>query len=322
MASTISPDVFRAQVASGRLAPVYALYGNDGLLRSELAALVAGTIDEGLKAFNCDRFFVPDAKGEARKKLWAILDCARTLPMMAPRRVVVVMSTEKLLAALTKDDQGRDCPELVAWREYLHRPSPETTLVLSLESADERLSGAKSLLNQATVVECSPLGNKTTRAWDRRARAERWLQASAKRAGVRIDNRAVSLFAEYFNADIGRLRAEFERLLIYASESRTISEQMAVEVMGRQGLADTWALNGAIESREVGRALRELKLKLDDGEVPFMILGQIRAATARFEDPRRLVLAADLLFRTDVALKTSGGEPRVLLERLVIELCG
>jgi hypothetical protein len=31
--------------------------------------------------------------------------------------------------------------------------------------------------------------------------------------------------------------------------------------------------------------------------------------------------AVDALFRTDVDLKSSGGDPRVLLERLVIELC-
>jgi len=28
------------------------------------------------------------------------------------------------------------------------------------------------------------------------------------------------------------------------------------------------------------------------------------------------------LLRTDLALKSSGGEPQVLLERLVVELCG
>ena len=31
--------------------------------------------------------------------------------------------------------------------------------------------------------------------------------------------------------------------------------------------------------------------------------------------------AVDALFRTDLDLKQSGGDPRVLLERLVVELC-
>ena len=32
--------------------------------------------------------------------------------------------------------------------------------------------------------------------------------------------------------------------------------------------------------------------------------------------------AVEALFRTDLALKSSGGDPRVLIERLVVELCG
>jgi len=37
--------------------------------------------------------------------------------------------------------------------------------------------------------------------------------------------------------------------------------------------------------------------------------------------PNRVAGAVDALFRTDLDLKTSGGDPRVLLERLVVELC-
>jgi DNA polymerase III delta subunit len=36
----------------------------------------------------------------------------------------------------------------------------------------------------------------------------------------------------------------------------------------------------------------------------------------------RLPAAIDALLRTDLALKSSGGDPRILLERLVVELCG
>ena len=37
---------------------------------------------------------------------------------------------------------------------------------------------------------------------------------------------------------------------------------------------------------------------------------------------RRIPEAVDALLRTDLALKSSGGDPQVLLERLVVELCG
>jgi len=37
--------------------------------------------------------------------------------------------------------------------------------------------------------------------------------------------------------------------------------------------------------------------------------------------PNRVPAAIEALFRTDLDLKSSGGDPRVLLERLVVELC-
>ena len=64
---------------------------------------------------------------------------------------------------------------------------------------------------------------------------------------------------------------------------------------------------------------------MEAGAVPYMMLGQlawfVRDKLGNI-DPRRVPSAVDALFRTDLDLKTSGGDPRVLLERLVLELCG
>ena len=65
-------------------------------------------------------------------------------------------------------------------------------------------------------------------------------------------------------------------------------------------------------------------LALESGGVSYQILGQLawfvreRLTTA---DPRRVPAAVEALFRTDLELKSSGGDPRVLLERLVVDLC-
>jgi hypothetical protein len=55
-----------------------------------------------------------------------------------------------------------------------------------------------------------------------------------------------------------------------------------------------------------------------------MILGQLGwLVRSKFPmiAPGELRSAVDALFRTDGDLKRSAGEPRVLLERLVVELC-
>jgi hypothetical protein len=58
--------------------------------------------------------------------------------------------------------------------------------------------------------------------------------------------------------------------------------------------------------------------------VPYKILGQLAWFVREklpFVDVRRVRPAIEALFRTDLDLKSSGGDARVLLERLVVELC-
>ena len=54
--------------------------------------------------------------------------------------------------------------------------------------------------------------------------------------------------------------------------------------------------------------------------MPVMLMGQLRWVAEQLP-ASRLRNAIEALFRTDLALKSSGGEPRVLLERFVVELC-
>ena len=61
---------------------------------------------------------------------------------------------------------------------------------------------------------------------------------------------------------------------------------------------------------------------MDNGAVPYMILGQL-AWFVRTKVPAPKVSAAvEAVFRTDLAIKTSAGDPRVLLGTdLVVEVC-
>ena len=63
---------------------------------------------------------------------------------------------------------------------------------------------------------------------------------------------------------------------------------------------------------------------LDAGAPPEKILGQLGwLVRTKFPAiaPARSAGAVEALFRTDLDLKRSAGDPRVLLERLVVELC-
>ena len=81
----------------------------------------------------------------------------------------------------------------------------------------------------------------------------------------------------------------------------------------------------AVERGDAREALRQIRVVTDAGEAPFMTLGQIgwwvRNKLPQMGSPDRVRAAVDAVFRTDLAMKSSGGEPRILLERLVVELC-
>ena len=96
----MKPAEVRAQIAAGRTGPLYLLEGDDLQSRHDLALEFAGLVDEGLQAFNVERFYANEAStaGARDQMITTLLAAARTFPMMAPRRVIVIHEAERLLS--------------------------------------------------------------------------------------------------------------------------------------------------------------------------------------------------------------------------------
>ncbi len=334
-AAALTSARFLQEIAAGRVRPVSLLVGPDDQLKAEIVARIVGTIDEELRPFNVDKIFPADNREEARKQFWNVMQIVRTPPMMAMRRAVVVAQTEKLLPIFKQGDgdapapepragakKGRRTPargageaELDALSAYLDAPAPDCALVfVAGDKLNGALKAAKLIEAHAAVVPCDPLEGA--------GRAAAWVRTAAEGEGVRVDPAAAALLASLSGGDIGRLRAEFERALLFASGGGIITEAAVREVVGAPTTQDPWAMTNAIERGDGATALRELAMKLDAGEFPFMILGQIGWYARTKTRATRVAPAVEAVFRTDLALKTSRGDPRVLLERLVVELCG
>jgi hypothetical protein len=78
----------------------------------------------------------------------------------------------------------------------------------------------------------------------------------------------------------------------------------------------------AVKDGDVRRALKELAALFDAGVVPQPILGQIRWGAGTLRPQERVAWALGRVLETDIRMKTSMGNPRHLLECLVVELCG
>ena len=303
---TISEAEVKRQLESGTLAPLYLIVGSDEAAKIALAGSFLNLIDEGLRAFNSDRLYGGEAKPID------VIEAARTLPMMAPRRIVLLVHADRLLEP-KKESEETD-RGLQAFEAYISSPVDTCTLVLVADKLDQRRKMAKLLLSKAVVVNCSGPSEP--------AEIAKWVRDRVAQAGLAIEPRAARLAADRIGPDISRLRSDVERLVLYAADKKSITEDDVKELIAAATSDDDWGVTNAIERRDAGRALRELGAMIDNGGVPYMILGQLAWFVRTKVPPQKVDAAVEAVFRTDLAMKTSAGDPRVLLERLVVELCG
>ena len=301
----LATSALRKQISSGETAPIYALIGGDEMEKSAVAAEFADMVDEGLRAFNVERMY----GGEM--KVSDLVDAANTLPMMVPRRVVIVLESEKLF--IPKRESKASEEELQRLEEFLQSPAETTSVVFVCGALDMRRRVVKKLVNVAQVINCGIIENE--------ADAERWVKVRAAREGINLDPATPRALVARAGLDVVRLRAGLERVSLYAMGQATITPEDVRHAVPAGPEAHTdFGIANAIQRNDVREALREVGRSLESGMVPFMILGQIRLAAGRLP-ARRVKSAVDAVFRTDIALKSSGGDPRILIERLVVELC-
>ena len=324
----MTPTQVRAQIAAGATAPLYLVESDDLASRQEVAQAFLALVDEGLHAFNVATFFARDATtADGRDAIYgAILATARTLPMMAPRRLVVVHDAEALLTPRRVKDEDGEAPAAAKRRAkglspaeefeaYIERPEPTTTLVLETAGLDRGRRVTKLLLAQAVVVNCGEL-----RTADELAR---WLQARLDRDEMRIEPAATRALADAVGLDLGRIRSEVDKLVLYAAGESTITAAHVRDVvMPVDDSSGVFALIDFLKSSNAAAAAREVDALFESGSPGPMILGQIRAAVGQLRPDARARRALSAVLEADLALKTSRGEPRYVLERLVIELCG
>lgn len=332
----MTPQAFRDQIAAGKADPIYVILGDDDHEKAALAVALGEMVEEDLRAFNVERLYA----GDAIVTPGLVTEAARTLPMIAPRRVVVVLQAERLFDPKKKrkgEEAGDDGDEvagtLEALVDYFADPSPTTALAFLFSNPDggkgpadiplaKNLKITKALVKAATLVVCTGLDGGKDPA--------RWIEQQACAAGLAVDRPVIARLLQVSGSDPGRLRADVEKLLLFARGAPRLTLEHVAAISGApEHHSEDWALVNAVQRGDVVSALRELKAELDDGDsgTPFRVLGQLGAAVRnpRSRTPfpsRRVPEAVDALLRTDLALKSSGGDPQVLLERLVVELCG
>lgn len=338
-------DALRTHIKKRELQRVYLFVGEDIKLAGRMVDGIEGTVDEADRPFAVDRVYAGEPGGFPVD----IAASCRSLPMLGDRRLVIVMRAEKLLKPKRAGKSGDEDTEepgdsadstdaesaasdMTPLEDYLAAPSDFATLVFVATEIDRGRRFTKQLVAKGHVVQFGGIRAEGTRGGPNasdiaaaQAGAARFVQEEMNREGRTIEPGAVKILAARSGGDISKLRGDLERLLLLTQGAATISAADADEVATGTAQLDDWGMTNAIGDGDAARALREVALRFDRGDSPHQMVGQLRWwVSNRLVEaaPDRVKAALDALLRTDLALKSSGGDDRVLIERLIVELTG
>lgn len=231
------------------LPPVILLAGDEGFLMERYTQQLAEVgVPADMRDFNFDTLYCPDAG--ARR----IIEIARSFPMMAEKRMLIVKDIQKMPAA-----------ELTALTKYAQQANQSTCLILLYRSANLKQKGIRDLRAHAHFIECKKL-------YDNQALA--WLESELREKGRKIERDAISLLIMQVGTNLRDLMNEVEKLLLFVDAEQTITSAEVASVAGFRKEYTIFSLQNAIGERNLKLAL-EIYDRIRHGTPVQVILFQI-----------------------------------------------
>lgn len=325
----MTPGELEAELAAGRLRPAYLLAGGDALLREDgRRAIESAVLGDGVRDFDFDRL-----DGE-RCTPAALEDALRALPVLAPRRLVLLREPE------ARRRGGEALAESLEVRIAGLADPPVAVLLVVAERVDARTRWVRAFREPAVRVDCEPpRGQREIAAFVRR---------EAARQGVALASGAAESLAERIGPQLLLLRQEIAKASLFAGPGRPVTPAHVAETASDAAEEPIWSLTDAIGEGRSADALALLARVEAAGAAPPALLGSLAShfrklarlrsggriaaapfalrkleAQARRYTPGRLRACLHALHDADERLKGRGELPAGLaLERLVLALAG
>lgn len=331
-------EFFKGLARDGLRAPIYVVSGDERYLVDEAIARIRTLAlpqadDLNLATFRGGECTVTD-----------VVFAARTMPMFAPRRLVVLRGAERLVSA-----------DLAALAEYAKDPEPTTVLLVEATKFDGRLKPIKELFGSKSVVA---IDFPELRERD----VTEWLVRRARQRGLLLAQDVPAYLVDAIGTGLSSLDKALERIDLFiggsssADEPRRVTMESVTQVVVDTRARSVFELTDAVASRSLDRALGCLEKMMEAGESPIGVvsmvarqfrqlrlvregmreglrgrdlaesadvppfrLGDYESAARRFS-PTELARVSRLVLDTDRALKSSRLDDDLLVERLLMAI--
>ncbi len=318
-------------IQAGPLPGLILLHGQEPYFIEEgVRAVLEATVLPENRDFNLSRF-----QGREFKAM-EVVEQARTFPVFAERRLVLI-----------KNIHEASTDQLDGLLAYVEDSVPETVLLLTAEKIDARRKLFQILKKTGTVIEFKKIYDNQLPSFVRE------LASSLK---ITLTGGGLKLFCKRVGTNLVEVRGELEKLAGYLGERDLADENDVAAIVSDTRIESIFDLTDVLGQGDRATTLVLLDRLLAEGQAPLMVLSmmtrhfrqmwKIRELTAQkvpqSELPRRVGVSPyflkglmqqagrfdtgqyrqifELFLATDLALKSSGSEPKMHLEKLVLEI--
>jgi len=317
-----------------KILPLYLLYGEEEfLLQEALDLIIAAVVDPGARDFNFNAVYCRDTPASG------LVNLAQTLPFMSSMRLVIAKEIDAFKAA--------DLAELVS---YLNDPSPSTCLVMvSGQGRYDKKAVVSAVEARGAVVRFYPLLDREIVGW-----TEGWCRAR----GLSIQRDAAQYLWQAVGNDLQKISNELQKVQIYLKDRTSVACDDVKAVVGDFREYSSFDLASALGRKDREKSFLILARLLQEGEAPVGLLGSVAWNFRRLlqakameaagmapdeitkklrvifhqaglfkEQMRRYTMdelreAFSVMLFADQALKSGGLNGRLVLERMILRLCG
>jgi len=195
------PDNILLSLKSGTIEPFYLFYGPEEFwIELVLDEIKRRLIPDSVKDFNLEILYsdeVPAAE---------VLNRARTVPFMSPRRLIIVRRAEQY----SKSDR-----EL--FLSYMDKPLESTCIIWVSGAAESK---------DPFLVRCRESGRAVNFKKLTQGQAFGWMHKRAEELGIRIDSEAGAFLYQMVGSSLGDLYSELEKVSARFPQSRIGMEQI------------------------------------------------------------------------------------------------
>ena len=213
-----------------------------------------------------------------------VIDAAREVSLLAPRRLVLIRGsrlaggseiggeddavpgTSEPETLSTRSERGGEAAQLAMLERYLDGAASGACIAFVGCPWDARRKIHKAVLAASTVADVSRPDPRQVPGW---------IESRVRAAKGRIDPEAAGLLAELRGNDTMRLGAEIEKLVLYTGGSRAIGADDVLALVATGEAPTAWALVDAVADADARRALSALNRLLEEGEAAPAIVGAL-----------------------------------------------